>query len=114
MAKPTEKDRVTRHVERITAANKVYDRWAGQYKCDRLQAYYCGEQHQDFVPPEHHPAYRPYTANLIFPTIQSQLPSLLFYRPQVKIEPKPPYGDDAMSTIAERAKLCEDTVQTFV
>jgi hypothetical protein len=112
--KPTEKDRVKRHFERIRAADKVFDRWQKKYQCERLVEYYCGEQHPDFVPPDSNPRYQPYTVNLIFPTLETQRPSLLFHRPQVKIEPKPPYGDDPMSTIAQRAKLCEDTVQTFI
>lgn len=111
----TEKARVTRHMERIQSANKVYDRWAAKYRCDTLQEYYCGDQHPGYLAPDHYAqGYRPYTANMIFPAVQTQLPSLLFYRPQVKIEPKPPYGDDPVSTIAERAKLCEDTIQTFI
>ena len=115
MPKPSEKDRVAKQFQRIRAADKVFDRREKEYECARLIEYYCGKQTpRGFVPPDHNPEYRPYTVNLIFPTIETSLPALLFHRPQVKIEPKPPYGDDPQTTIAERAKLCEDTVQTFI
>lgn len=114
MPKPTEKDRVKKDLQRLTAADKVFDTWEKRFECKRLLEYYCGEQWPGYVPPDLQPGYRPYTVNLIFPTLQTQLPSLLFHRPQAKIEPKPPYGDDPQSTIAQRAKLCEDTVQTFI
>lgn len=114
MARPSEKDRVKRHVERLTAANKVHDAWSERFRCDLLERYYEGTQWDGYVKPDKFPDYQPYTANYIFSNIQTNEPTLLFYRPQVKVEPRPPYGDDPQSTIALRAKLCEDTVQTFI
>lgn len=115
MAKPREQDRVKRDMERIRTADKVYERWEKQYECKRLSDYYAGRQWYGYPEPkEDDPRTRPYTINLIFPTIETQQPSLLFYRPTVKIEPRPPYADNAQSDIAERATLCENTVQTFI
>ena len=109
-----ERDRVARHFQRITSANAVYERWHQRFRPDRLIGYYCGDQWPDFQPPEHNPRYRPYVINLVFPTIETQQPTLLFYRPTVQVEPKPPYGDDPTSRVAQRAKLCEDTLQTYI
>lgn len=109
-----ERDRVARQFERIKSANEVYERWHARFRPDRLIGYYCGDQWPEFQPPEHNPRYRPYVINLVFPTIETQQPALLFYRPTVQVEPKPPYGDDPQSQVAQRAKLCADTLQTYV
>jgi hypothetical protein len=100
-----QEDRVKRWQERITAANKVYDAWATKYKVKKLLAYYCGQQSDEDDT---------YILNLIFPTIETNQPSLLFNRPHVKVEPKPPYADDPESSVAMRATLCADTVQSFI
>lgn len=111
MPKPRQEDRVKRWHERIAAGNKVYDRWAKRYDVDRLVNYYCGYQWRGTPEDE---AQLKYVINMIFPTLETQQPSLMFYRPTVQIEPKPPYADDPMSMVAQRAQICQDTVQTFI
>lgn len=115
MPKPRQEDRVKRWTQRLDSANKAFDRWDKRFECTRLEDYYAGRQWYGYPEPkEDDPRSRPYTINLIFPTIETQQPSLMFYRPTVKIEPRPPYSDDPGSDVAARAKLCEDTVQTFI
>lgn len=111
MAKPSEKDRVSRHFDRVRAADRVYDKWAKTYQTEQLVDYYCGQQWRGLSDDE---AKLRYVLNLVFPTMETQIPSLMFYRPQVKIEPRPPFADDPSSKVADIAKVCEDTVQTFI
>lgn len=114
MPRDRQEDRVRRLHERITAANTVFDRWSRRYETDRLYDYYCGEQWKGYPAPTYDPAYQPYTANLVYSSIETQQPTLLFHRPTVKIEPRPPFADDPASMVAERAKLAQDTVQTYI
>jgi hypothetical protein len=100
-----------RWTSRVIASNRVYDRWAEEFECKHLEDYYKGRQWRGL--PED-VAKKAYTINLIFPTIEMQLPSLMFYRPKVKVEPRPGHADDAKSIAAARADLLEYTVQTFI
>lgn len=111
MPRETEVARVKRWRDRVSAANKVYDKWEEEYQCAVLARYYRGKQWQG-VPEED--ANRYYVINLIFPTIEMQLPSLMFYHPQVKVEPRPAHADDLNSNAAGRSTLIEDTLQTFI
>ncbi len=106
-----ESERVKRVLDRITAANKVYERWEEEYHCSRLENYWKGKQWAGY--PEDF-AKDKYTINLVFPTIEIKLPSLLFYTPKVKVEPRPAHVDDLNSEAGDRAKLAQDTIQTFV
>src|SRR5438552_3713345 len=107
----TAADRVRRWQERLTAADKVFTRWEEDYDCKRLVKYYAGKQWRG-VPEDR--AKELYTINLVFPTIENQLPSLMFYRPQVKVEARPAHSDDQNSDAAGRANLIEATLQTFI
>jgi hypothetical protein len=101
-------DRAKRWDERITAANKVYDKWVGRFKVARLREYYEGQQIRDDQGAIAEDDDR-YVINLIFPTIETQQPSLMFYRPTVKIEPAAGARRRSNSqSAAARAKLCED------
>lgn len=111
MAREAEKDRVKRWTSRIDAADKAYKDWAAEFRCDTLESYAEGFQWSGKTEDE---AKALYTINLVFPTLETQLPSLLYYRPKFLVEPRPPHADDANSTAPDRAKLAEDTLQTFV
>ena len=111
MARATAKDRLKRWQERVTAADKVYQTWSDQFHCERLKNYWIGKQWAGLTEDE---AEKKYAINLIFPTIATQLPALLFARPAVKVEPRPPHADDAMSTAGARAELAQHTLQTFI
>lgn len=111
MARETEKDRVRRWTDRLKAADDAYTAWSDKYHCQTLEQYYEGQQWAGLSEDE---AKDKYTINLIFPTIETQLPALLYYRPKFLVEPRPPHADDAGATSPDRAKLAEDTLQTFV
>jgi hypothetical protein len=111
MARENEKDRVKRWTERIKSADDAYTAWEDRFRCKLLYDYYEGQQHAGKTDEE---AKALYTINLIFPTIEIQLPSLLFYNPKVSVDPRPPHADDQGATAADRAKLAEDTLQTFI
>lgn len=104
-------DRLKRWQERIVAANGVYKDWAERYHCERLQNYYLGKQ---WAGQSESDAEKLYVINKIFPAIATQLPTLLFNRPTVKVEPRPPHADDAMSTAPARAELAQHTIQTLI
>lgn len=103
----SEKERVATWQGRVTAANKVYSAWEDKYKCDQCEEYYEGHQWPDDEEGK-------YTINLVFPTVEIKIPSLFFNNPRVKINPRPARSDDPMSRVSERAKLQQDTVNTFL
>jgi hypothetical protein len=108
MPKPTEKDRLAQWMQRVDSANRVFDEWSKQYKCDDCEKYYYGHQQ----PPGDEEG--KYTINLCFGTIESQLPSQLFYHPRVIVKPRPSKIDDPMTDVELRAQLQEDTLNTFI
>jgi hypothetical protein len=109
MPRTSDKDRVRTWQKRVISANKVYDEWSEKYKCDTLEQYYEGHQWGKESEDEDH-----YTINLVFPSIEIKIPSLLFYRPQVRIRPRPTRSDDKQTMAEERAKLQQDVVNTFL
>lgn len=110
-ARSTEAQRVKRLQERIIGATRIYDAWDHTYDCKKLQQYYLGKQWKGLPEQE---AQKRYVINLTFATVNNQLPSLLFYHPQVKVSARPPHEDDAGSDANARAILIENTLQTFI
>jgi hypothetical protein len=113
-AKPgpdSEKTRVNRWFSRITSADKSYDEWADQFKCRRLEEYREGVQWSGV---DDKLAARKYCINLVYASVETAKPSLLFYKPQYRIQPKPGRGDDFGSTAEEQARFCQDAIQTQV
>lgn len=109
MAKTNEKDRVKRWQERVAAANRVYEAWELKYECKLLEQYYLGHQWRGIEDD-----IQRYVINLIFPTIETRLPSLLYYYPYYRVNPRVGRSDDPKSEIQERAKLREDTLNSVV
>jgi hypothetical protein len=83
MARPPRPDRdpVKIWQNRLTAANKDYDEWAKKYQVERLLKYYLGEHWPKLSETERE---RKYTINLVFATVENQLPSMMFTTPSVK------------------------------
>jgi hypothetical protein len=107
----SEKDKVRYWQKQVASANKVYRKWEERFHVDVLEEYYLGHQWRE--QPEDI-AHEKYVINLVFPSIEIKIPSLMFYHPVVHIEPRPARADDPATEIAERAKLQEDTVNTFI
>ena len=111
MARQTDKDRVLVWEERIQAGSKIHDEWNEKYACDMTEQYYYGHQWQGETEEW---AQRKYVINLFFPSINIDKPSMLFALPNYKVTPKPSRLDDPLSDVEVRAKLQEDTLNTFV
>ena len=107
MAKLSEKQRVAHWQSRVDAADKIYKKWEERFKVADLENEYLGEQWHDGSEGK-------YVINLIFPTIETRKPSLLFYQPVFKIHPKPSKVDDPNTNIEERVRLREDTLNSIV
>jgi len=111
MGRTSDKDRVGVWQSRVTASGKIYKKWEEKYRCDLLEQYYHG--HQWAEQPEEM-AEEHYTINMVFPSVEIKIPSLFFYHPNVKIRPRPAKADDTGTLSEERAKLQQDTVNTFI
>lgn len=96
---------------RITQAGKDYDKWARKFEVDRLDAYYEGDQWQGLSEEEKK---KRYVVNMIFATVETQLPSLLFSKPKVNAEARPAHEEQSTSESATRATLIEQALQTFM
>jgi hypothetical protein len=96
---------------RIMRADKRYKKWSERFECKHLDDYYEGEQWRG-VPEEQ--AKMKYVINMIFATVETQLPSLLFSRPRVECEARPDHQWTDRSKASARATLIEQTLQTRV
>ena len=106
-----EADRVQTWTDRFTTSDKVYKEWSDKYETDRLEQYYLGFQWKGLTEDE---AQKKYVINMIFASIEVNKPTLSFYKPEVRIQARPNASDDLLSNAEDRAKLCQDTVQTFI
>jgi len=97
--------------ERLTAANKVYDTWSKEYDCPKLDKYYRGKHWHGLAETE---AEKKYVINLIFATVETQLPTLLFSKPKVLVEARPDHETTANSEADSRATLIQQALQTRV
>ena len=112
MAKKADSERVKIWAERIEAAEKCKKKtWLDKYKPDVLWNYYLGHQWREQLDEN---GKLKYTINMIFPTIDSQLPSQLFYHPKYSIKPRPGALQTPGSEADARAALQEETLNYFV
>ena len=111
MARITDKERVAQWDKRAAASGKHHEEWSTLFSCDLLEDYYYGKQWDD---EDSEWAKRRYVINLFYPSINISKPSLLFNIPTYRIKPRPTRIDDPLSDVEARAKLQEDTLNTFV
>ncbi len=109
--KMSEKERVKIWQKRVVSANKVYEAWADKYKCNLLEDYWLGLQWNG---DQEEQGKERYVINKVFPSIETRIPSLLFYYPQAIVRPKPARSDDMGSDLDARGKLLSDTLNTFI
>jgi len=107
MARASAKNRLKAWQQRVEESNKAYKKWNEEYFVDRLESVYLG-------PGQMYEDENNYVINKIFPTVEIGIPSLLYYNPIVKIKPRPARADDTVTNVDARAKLQEDTVNTFI
>ncbi len=116
-AAPADKPKQRHSVEtkkwerRLTSADKQFKLWSDKFECDRLDRYYDGEQWRGLSEDQ---AKRKYVLNLVFATVETQLPSLLFSQPKVMVEPRPQHGETANSNAGGRSTLIQDAIQTVI
>lgn len=115
-AKPTPEDEAAKKkarlwASRLTRADRTYKNWSDEYECDGLARYYQGKQWRGL---SEELRKKKYVINMIFATIETQLPSLMFSRPKVSVEPRPARAQEPGSDSSGRATLMESTLQTFV
>lgn len=107
----SEADRVKTWTERLTTSDKMYKEWSDKYETDRLENYYLGFQWKGLTEDE---AQKRYVINLVYSSIEVNKPTLSFDRPKISIQARPGQIDDLFSNAEDRARLCQDTVQTFI
>src|ERR1051325_3298772 len=105
MARPADKDRVKAAQEQVNAANTVYNKWTETFNPDLLEEYYYGLQWKNDTTESER---RKYVINLFYPSLKIRQPSLLFFRPKVRIDPRPGRNDDAGTDVEARARLQQD------
>jgi hypothetical protein len=108
---PASRDPVKIWTGRLTRGTKDYDHWAKEYQVERGAKYYLGKQWHGLAVSD---AEKKYVINLVFATIETQKPTLMFSRPKVTVEPRPARAQEPGSDVSGRATLIESTLQTFV
>ncbi len=112
MPRVSDKERVAAWDKRVAASTKnVYEKWEEKFSCDMLEEYYYGQQWQGESAEWNQ---RKYVINIFYPSINIARPSMLFSLPKYKVTPRPTRIDDPMSDVEARAKLQEDTLNTYV
>jgi hypothetical protein len=113
MARKSEVDKAKLWSQRLEAAEKTYKKWEEKYRSKLLWEYYLGHQWKEGQGNDASGNLK-YTINMVFPTIETQLPSQLFYHPKFLIRPSPTMMKTPGSNATERASLQEDTLNSFV
>lgn len=111
MSRLSEADRVSKLLKKIKSGTKLYEKWSKRFDTDLGEKYYLGEQWRGLSDAE---ADKRYTINMVFASIETNKPTLVFYRPQIKVQPRPGRASRLGSDSEARAKLCEDAIQTFI
>jgi hypothetical protein len=96
---------------RITQSGKDHDKWEKEFEVERLEEYYEGKQWKGLSEEERK---KRYVINMVFATVETQLPSLLFSKPKVNCEARPEHEEDTASESANRATLIEQALQTYI
>src|SRR5262245_9525478 len=109
----SEADQVAWWLDQIAMADKVFRRWHRKFMPDKLWDWYEGFQGDDAYATGDFNQDK-YIINLVDPTIDVRIPSIYFFRPAAKIVPKKTREDDDMTNVADRAKLREDILSTYV
>jgi hypothetical protein len=111
LPRKSEADRVKLWFKRIKQANRLYKDWALAYLTKNCEEYYYGRHHRGI---EEAIAKKMYTINLVYSSIETNKPALIFHRPQVRVQPRPGRARTFGSDADKRARLQQDTIQTFI
>jgi len=107
----TQKDTELAHKwnHRVQLADEYFQTWKRKFKCETLVDYYEGFQWKNIAPD-----FEPYVLNLVYSTIKIKRPTLLFKRPQFRIEPTPSRADFNPETAWQVCNLQADTLNSVV
>lgn len=94
---------------RFDNTREYFERWEERFRCKQMSEYYEGIQ-WDNVPP----SAEPYTANLVYSTIETKLPGMAFMNPQASFKPKPSKTDWNPDRAYAQAKLRQDACNQFL
>lgn len=94
---------------RIQQADEAFKSWSRKFKCEVLESYYEGFQWKN-VPSD----FEPYVINLVYSTIKIKKPTLIFQRPEFRIEPRPNRADFNPEAAWQICQLQTDTLNTVV
>jgi len=108
---PDASDSVKTWQERLRLGKQDYETWAKAFRVEDCAKYYLGDQWSALAKTDKE---KRYTINMVFATMETQLPTLMFSRPKVIIEPRPARAFEPGSDVSGRATLLESAIQTFV
>jgi len=94
---------------RLELADEYFQNWKRKFRCDTLNEYYEGFQWKNVDPD-----FEAYVLNLVYSTIKIKRPTLLFKRPQFKVEPNPSRADFNPEMAWNVCKLQTDTLNSVV
>jgi hypothetical protein len=105
----TDTDLANRWDSRLKLADEYFQKWERKFKCQTLVDYYEGFQWR-----EDETDIERYVLNLVYSTIKIKRPTLLFKRPQYKIEPDPQRADFNPEAAWQVCQIQADTLNTTV
>lgn len=107
-----EEDRVKEWQSQLRAADKCHDEWERRFEVKRGEEYFEGKQWGALTDDQ---ARDLYVVNLTLAAVETQKPSLLFQKPQIRMESRPSRKDQLQAAVLEKeAKLSQQAVQTFI
>lgn len=112
-ARQQEQFEVSRWRERWLLADRVFKKWEKRFLCKEGWDWYEGYQGagaHELGDPETDR----YIINLIYPTVEVKIPTLYFHNPKATVVPRLGREDDALTMVSERARMREDTCNTFM
>ncbi len=112
MPRISEADRVKADQKQAKRADDAYEEWEKEYACQMLEEYRLGKQWQGEGTSW---SDRKYVINLFYPSINISKASTMLQIPKYKVTPDPNRSaGDPLSDVEARAKLQQDTLNTFV
>lgn len=100
-------------LKKIQVADEYFDKWWMKFDCGTSIKYYEGEQWKGYNK-FFREGYKPYVVNLVFSTIEVQLPSLLFSNPAFSIKPRASKLGFDPETEWQKAHLKEAALNSFI
>lgn len=95
----------------VEKGDAYYKLWEERFQCIKLEDYFEGYQWKTVGL---QPDYKPYVINLVYSTIQTKIPGVLFTNPVFNLLPRPSSSDYDPALAFEKARLKEDVLNSFI